>query len=688
MGTGGRLWGMGLVLGAALLGACGGTTDRSAECLVDGGTGDGAPPPEENATYTPTTSVKLPAEFEIAEGLSIVVPASGSWKQSNKLPGYVDNHLQGELQVVTPFYTFTLGHASLSIKVEKYRLQSLSGTAKVVMPALHTFSGLGLEGGPLSASFGYDTGAHLASLGLPLAKDRKYLYYTTTTGYKGSFATGSFTAAADTSMTKTIVVDPMDPAILIAGPMGDVEAIGLSEKSLIPFTAETTWGFEQPGEEFPTFGGQGFIAGNIPLEEFPVTINGNVTTKFIGWDGQTSFEKGLFEKAIGVNGYFNLGWQALDGVFTFEIPVAQASLYIESSARPYKATAAFSGTAKSLTFLPPWLPIDLTSNAALAAYVDTADVSRNHLDGASALKIQTNTLGKAIGLNMNDITLAAADFHLDRLGFKVSGRAKLEIPPHLVSANAKITACFGGDTQACMDANPAGVPVMGSKDWLIHARGSATVGGVPLASMTSTINDKGFAIEATFKTQKQSVTMKGSVAPGDHVNLGGNATLAFNLEAGNEVLKAVTDGAKCGYKIVTSAAMCGEDTLDFSDEFHCGKPHCKWSWKHGLRCSGFSCSIKVPKTCRNLDAPKTCVPKPDKEFNLGRVEGTVGLKITNDGIDGELSGTFCFAGGGCQSLSKVGKLDFSHVTAPEFCIHSHEIAPSPILPNGKFCVEF
>jgi hypothetical protein len=676
-----------VVLGAA---SCGGTRPGAGPDADPGEPAPPDPPPEENGIDLPAFPVTLPATLEIGEGLALAVPVSGTFTKQirvSKPPSQsttTTSAVSGKLQLVTPAYTFTLASAALTIVSRDGVTKSVSGTAQVVMPALHTFSGLGAGNSPLSASFGYDRGSNLGSLEMPLDPDRRYLYFTSTVGFKGSFGFGPFSVSRN--KTATIIVDPLDPAIFVGGPMGDISAIALSERSLIPFSAETTWGFETPEEEFPAFGGQSYVAGNVPLEEFPVTVDGNVTTRYVQWDGITAFDKIRFDRTVGVNGNFNLGWQALDGTFSFTIPVAKASLYVEASLNPIHGVAAFSGTAKVDTFLPPWVPVALSNNAQMAGYMDTMDVGKNHIDGATGLTIGASTLGKTIGLDMKDVTIAKGSFHVDRMGFRFNGRAKLDIPP-LLASNAKITACFGGDPVACLSDDQAGHPLMGSRDWLLRAEGRVNIAGVPLAGMTAMARPAGMEIEATLETQKQKVVMKGSIATRNRIQLGGQAPVNFRLNAGNEVLKAIVSGAICGYKYVTDAAICGEKVFDYADEFHCGKPHCSWSWRHGLRCSGLSCSVTLPKSCNDLSKPKKCSPPNSADFDLGRVDGMVALRITNGGIDGDLSGTFCPAGGGqCVSLANIGKLDFSTISAPEICINSSDIGST--LPAGKFCVEF
>jgi hypothetical protein len=482
-------------------------------------------------------------------------------------------------------------------------------------------------------------------------------------------------------------VDPKDPAFFVAGPMGNLSAIALSEKSLIPFNANTQWGFDQPNEEFPSFSGQSFVQGEVSLEEIPITVSGDVTTKFVNWDGQSALDKKLFEHTLGINGSFNLGWDFADGLFRLEVPLVKASLYMGSTVHPYKVTAAVSGVAGTTNFLPSWLPTVLSANSRFAGYMDTADASRNHIDGMSDITISASTLGKAIGVQMGDITLQNGTYHVDRMGFRYNGEGTISVVPKVESTNYRVTACFGGHPEACLSDDQAGQPVMGSKDWLLRMEGDASVGGVPLFTATTTASPQGITLDAMFKTQGQSVVMSGAVTPGPtaaspNVRLTGTATFKLPLKGINEVIAhAIADGS-CGYDRITDAAKCGYNILDQAGDI-CGKPHCSWSWKHGLRCSPLSCKVKVPKSCNG--AAKKC-PPPD--YDLGQVQGTVALTINESGIGGKLIGNFCpFGNGSCSPLEEVGTLDFSAISHPKVCMNSSEI--SSTLPVGKkFCASF
>lgn len=656
-----------------------------------------APPPPPPPPPPPVVvPVILPATLHIDSTISLPVPAGGSWTKVVGTTGTPLNptvettsHVGGSLKIVTPPYTFTLGQASLTIVSDANGVtKSVSGTAKVTMPALHTFSGLGLDS-PLSASFGYDLGSNLTALGMPLAATRKYLYFSFHEGFEGSFGTASFSAGP--GGTRTVILDPLDPAIFIAGPMGLVTAVALSEKSLIPYTANTTWGFDTPETEFPSFGGQSFIAGEIPLEEIPITISGDVTTTYVNWDGISALDKGLFEHKLGVNGSLNLGWDFLDGAFRLEVPVAHASMYLESSTHPYRISAAISGTAGTDDFLPSWMPVLLSKNSKIAGYMDTYDVSRNHVDGESDMTIVASTLSSVIGVKLNDIPLSKSSYHVDRVGFRYNGYSSTGMTPQLAADEIKVTACFGGDAFACLSDDQSANPPAGSKDWIIRMEGDVKLVGVPLLSATTMASPAGLTVSAQFKTQVQDVEMLGSITPGHsltspHVSVTGTASFHMPLIADNEVLAAVVDGATCGYELITSAAKCGQSLTHFTDVFHCGKPHCHWSWRHGLRCSDLSCSVNIPKTCADPQKPKSCKPPKASDFNLGSVSGSVALSITESGIGGKITGTFCAVGGGCSSISDVGTLDFSSITNPKICIPTHEI--SPTLPTGKFCVPF
>ncbi|MDX2023487.1 MAG: hypothetical protein SF187_24840 [Deltaproteobacteria bacterium] len=678
------------------LGAC---DSDPAVCAVDDAgvtLPDAEPPPESNGTQTVTTQEKLPKSFVLDDSLELQVQ-SGRWTTTTQYDGSYQPaqprgsqiNISGTVSLKAGPYAYSLNGASININSFSYpragyRADYLYGYARVTMPALHTFSGIN---SPLTAQLGFGEGSSstLKALGMPLAPSRHYFYFTTTAGLSSSFGTGPF--SADTSRTTTVIVDPKDPAFFVAGPMGPISAVALSEKSLIPFNAQTQWGFDTPTDEFPSFSGQSYIAGEVSLEEIPITVSGNVTTKFVNWDGQSALDKKLFEHTLGINGSFNLGWDFLDGLFRLEVPLSKASLYMASTVHPYKVNAAVSGTAGTATFMPSWLPVLMSANSNFAGYLDTSDVSRNHIDGMSDITLKASTLGKVIGIDMKDITMQNGTYHVDKMGFRYNGEGVVSVIPFIESTSYRVTACFGGDTKACLSDDQTGTPVMGSKDWLLRLEGDASVFNVPLLNATTMASPQGISVAATFKTQGQRVAITGALTPGPtpaspHVALTGTASFSLPLIGINEILAtAVADGS-CGYDKITDAAKCGYNLLSQVGDI-CGAPHCSWSWKHGLRCKAISCQVKVAKTCNGL--AKKCPPPND---DLGRIDGSVALTINEQGMSGKMTGRFCPVGNGsCSSLSEVGTLDFSQISNPKICINSNEI--SSTLPIGKkFCVSF
>ena len=672
---------VGLLSLAASLGACGD------EAPVTAPPADSQPKPEDNSAGADSGS---------HNGSKPVTGSSGgvlfddmmsfSWPAAASRIGVAGGtKVTGNLTVSAGTYRFSLAEATIVYSTDANgHVKTFTGTAKVSMPALHTYSGVGLGGSPLAASFGYNLGSELTNLDLPLAPERKYLYFTFTAGFNASFGTGPF--SANTSMTQTVVFDQRDPAILFAGPMGPLSAVGLSEHGQIPFSAKTTWGFDTPESEFPTFRGQSYVAGEVSLEEIPITVSGDVTTAYTGWDGQSSLNKTLFDHTVGVNGSFNLGWDFADGLFRLEVPLAKASMYLSTTGHPYKGVAAVSGTAGTSTFLPSWLPVLLSKNAYLAGYLDTADVAKNHIDGASEMTIHASTLGDVAGIKMNDLQLASGSFHADRIGFRFNGQSTVGLTPELVSDSMKVTACFGGDPVACLSDDQAGHPVAGSKDWILRMEGSSTLLGVPLVSATATASPKGVTIGATYRTALSDTVMTGSITSGSKVLVTGSTTFALTLNEVNQVVQEVETAVICGYQEVTNIAKCGFSLGNFGDEFHCGKPHCSWSWKHGLRCKALSCQVQVPKTCSDLSKPIHCPKVPPPPFNLGSVSGTVALTIGNAGIGGKASAKFCPPSGACSNMASGGSLDFSTISHPKICFNASEISSS--IPSGRYCVGF
>ena len=609
--------------------------------------------------------------------MTLAIPAGAAATQF-----FTTISVNGDLTITTPFHVLTLGKASLTIQTKAGKISSIDGTAQVTFPGLDTFSGLGVAS-PVLATFGYDTGASsgLAALGLPLAPSRKYVYVSFSAGLNASLGGSSISSNRGTSVA--LVFDPTDPAIFVAGPLGDISAIGISRKGLIPFTAATTYGFTDD-DDFPTFSGHSYITGSMTLEEIPIVVTGAITSRYDGWNGTDTLNKKVHTHTVGVNGDIALGWDFLDGEFNFSLPVSAGSLYVSTTVYPYAAQVSVSGTAGTATFLPSWVPVLLSDNASIAGSFDTTDLSTSWFEGQSDLTIGASQFGALVGLPLNDLVLAESSFRVDQEGFRFRGTSSIGLTPQLLSTTGTITACFGGNTTACLGDDQTGVPVIGSKDWLIQLEGDTTLLGVPLGATTALASSTGIALSATYATPISQVAMSGLIT-GSSVLVTGSASVSIPFTLANETLEAITSGVLCGYQKITSAAVCGYDILNFTDVFHCGKPHCSWSWRHGLRCS-LSCSASIPRVCDDLTRPNTCTPNA-VDFNLGTVDGAVAITITNAGISGKVSGKFCPAGSSnCTSFSEAGTVDFSSITAPRVCLNTNEIPISPPLPSGKFCV--
>jgi hypothetical protein len=172
--------------------------------------------------------------------------------------------------------------------------------------------GVTLPGTGFGMASGQQLMAKASFSGIPLRPDGTYFYYQKNTG--GSISFGGATATASGSQTVTVIIDPSDPFIFVAG--GPIE-FGASAKGLIPFVPASS------SYRGPTFSGNLYGKINdIPIGNLPATASGaavisldpNQSGAEYNVDGNAS---SLFTKAglaaafssigIGVNGTVSAG---------------------------------------------------------------------------------------------------------------------------------------------------------------------------------------------------------------------------------------------------------------------------------------------------------------------------------------------------------------------------------------------
>ncbi len=224
--------------------------------------------------------------------------------------------------------------------------------------------------------FGMDTGANLMARasfsGIPLRPDGTYFYYQKNSG--GSISFGGATASASGSETITVIIDPSDPFIYVAG--GPIE-FGASAKGLIPFEPESS------SYNGPTFSGNLYGKINdIPIGNLPATasgsaiinldpnnngdifnLNGNAATLFT----QSGLNSALPNIAIGVNGTVAAGTSFGGADFTVDVGHATFAYVAPGTDMQLVLKPQFQGLR--ILGIPATLPIDQqNSNSTLYQY--------------------------------------------------------------------------------------------------------------------------------------------------------------------------------------------------------------------------------------------------------------------------------------------------------------------------------
>lgn len=248
---------------------------------------------------------------------------------------------------VTPSHAAgALVHASVAAGAQTASLTEVDANA--LFGKFNEDYGLGIT--LPGTGFGMASGASLMARasfsGIPLRPDGTYFFYQKNSG--GSISFGGATASASGSSTITVIIDPSDPFIYVAG--GPIE-FGASAKGLIPFVPQSK------SYTGPTFSGNLFGKINdIPIGNLPATASGSVVIDLDPNDPGDAYKlngnaASLFTKSglnsalpnisIGVNGTVAAG--TTFGGADFTVDVGHASFAYVSP-----------GTDMHLVLKPEW----------------------------------------------------------------------------------------------------------------------------------------------------------------------------------------------------------------------------------------------------------------------------------------------------------------------------------------------
>lgn len=631
----------------------------------------------------------------------------------------------------------TLLEAKVSLDYDAKKgtgLQSFNGSVRLPFPNLGFMQDVSVND-PVYASVGYDSGKNLTQVDAPLKDDRKYLYFTFSTGFEAKL--GDMTVSAPANQSVTMTLDVSDPAFFLKASLGglmgpvDEASVGFSLGGHLPFTPETTWGIS---EDAASFDGHLWLGGKVNLNDvkLPIAIGGKTVVDVDpNDDGKTFFTDPADGFKFGSNSELDVSLEA--GLISFEVPVAQST--IVGRVGGGEAWALYSGSIKSGNgWMPADVPLKNTMQLKAAGHAST-HVEEMYFKAEGDLSFDAGKLGAWTGVELNDLAMAKATLNVDKDGVLVTGTASAAFSPYLgLQGNVDAVGYFNG--------NPNG--------WYVTLDGRLVVSGIDLsADAHARLDRNGMQVSGKFQTPISLIDMSGSITR-QGVDVEGTATVRIPIVAGKEVAQWVTDAAVCGYETVTDAAICGSETVTdgakcgynyvkdgtlcgseyvkdgtlcgvsyvtsgtecgvnyvtsaaqcgvdvFSDIAHCGWD-CVSSLFSSCSCSvAKSCSVpkscNVPNTCKvaaSCNVPNTCsVPKSCQkvktcetkvtipDFDYGTVQGTVRVKIGSSGLEGSVQGDYC-TGSSCTTLAG-GRIKVTS-GKPEACIDVGGL--------GEFCAPF
>ncbi len=252
--------------------------------------------------------------------------------------------------------------------------------------------GLGVTDSGLN--FGMASGAAIMAMPsyakIPLRPDGTYFYAQYNSAASIQF--GGATATASKAQTVTIIIDPSDPFLYVAG--GPI-AFGASMNGLIPFVAASS-AYTGPRFSGHLYGAiQGIQIGDLPLQasgDQLINLDPNGTGHLFGLGGNASplfttagLKVALPSLGIGVDGTLSAG-ETLDGV-SFTIPLGSATAsYVSPGADPiYVLKPQYLGKG-----LLPTIP-----KALLIAFQSTFTYRKSTIPGIPSIRIPTGTVENA-----------------------------------------------------------------------------------------------------------------------------------------------------------------------------------------------------------------------------------------------------------------------------------------------------
>jgi hypothetical protein len=410
-----------------------------------------------------------PPDGEVTDGLFPIVLSRDSDAPHVFLVPESDVVSQGpdEIQVIgdvslsTPGGFVVMHNAALTFDTAE---DTVSGTATIPLPGYGLFDDVRLEG-TVQATVAYEPGSTLDELGVPLQPGRKYLHFRVLTG--GALIADDLELSTD-GPGALVIIDPMDPAIFMAGSLlgldklGPLEdaTLGFSIQGLIPYRPLVDLGL-------PDFDGNVLVMGTTELPAVPLTVVGDTTVAITGpLAGQQ-------DAILGANGTLFLTQDVL-GIPVLDLELGAASAVVNFAGGG--ARAFYKGEPTEATFTT--LPLAANFTSAEGAIFEN---DGGTFDGVGDIVIDGSFLSDLLIVPIPDIPLGSADLHADDDGVTVGGplAGELALPGVTVAGGAGAEAVFQPDLS----------------DWEIRLTGAANVGGQDLLDQLVIIDPDGVRVE-------------------------------------------------------------------------------------------------------------------------------------------------------------------------------------------------
>lgn len=407
-----------------------------------------------------------------------------------RLPGGIQ--YVGDASLVTPLGRMVLAQSELWFGYAEgtERVETVRGKSFVPTP----LSGEAVSiDEPVMAEVGYDRGANLRDLGVPLQDTRGYLFFRFDAGLTMRVGKAppedlaeeedtSFTISFPAGATARIVVDPLDPMYYFAGGVsypnkkpkqdgeggegggaegsegsgkepgtgegeaeddGIITGSGSSVQGLFPFRPLVKWGIEDVARQF---NGHRIKTGTFPLFSLPVQVRGHLITNLdpLATGALAIDPLGIgFGPAAqaGANGRFALSLDylkvtGLGKIINLTIPLGKATAAVEIVNG--RQLAYLSGILDPAEKFQAGLFLAQDGELKVAAAV-SAEPRENRLFMEGKYTLGASEFGKMTGFDVGNLMRIEASLRADQTGLFVRGLSEAGVNAGPLKSNARLS---------------------------------------------------------------------------------------------------------------------------------------------------------------------------------------------------------------------------------------------------------